>query len=142
MGPTRRAVRRMRWVLEDRRLTEEQRRGVLGPARRQWRPSIDDHRRYWSAYDWSRLGEEWTASPEWKHGLIEDVPRQVDTRRQGLSSGSDLLGVEDGSIEAVWSFDVFVHVAPGDQAAYLGEIARVLVCSTGGRARAAGRMQV
>lgn len=44
-----------------------------------------------------------------------------------LRSGSDLPGVEDGSIEAVWSFDVFVHVAPGDQAAYLGEIARVLV---------------
>ena len=34
--------------------------------------------------------------------------------------------MEDGSIEAVWSFDVFVHVAPGDQVAYLGEIARVL----------------
>ncbi len=43
-----------------------------------------------------------------------------------LSSGSDLPGVEDGSINAVWSFDVFVHVAPCDQAAYLGEIARVL----------------
>jgi SAM-dependent methyltransferase len=26
----------------------------------------------------------------------------------------------------VWSFDVFVHVAPRDQAAYLEEIARVL----------------
>ena len=34
-----------------------------------------------------------------------------------LSSGSDLPGVEDGSIEAVWSFDVFVHVAPSEQAA-------------------------
>jgi ubiquinone/menaquinone biosynthesis C-methylase UbiE len=43
-----------------------------------------------------------------------------------LCTGSDLPGVEDGSIEAVWSFDVFVHVAPGDQAAPLGEIARVL----------------
>jgi SAM-dependent methyltransferase len=43
-----------------------------------------------------------------------------------LSSGSDLPGVEDGSIDAVWSFDVFVHVAPLDQAAYLEEIARVL----------------
>jgi ubiquinone/menaquinone biosynthesis C-methylase UbiE len=44
-----------------------------------------------------------------------------------LSSGSDLPGVKGGSIDAVWSFDVFVHTAPGDQAAYLGEIARVLV---------------
>ena len=43
-----------------------------------------------------------------------------------LSSGSDLAGIPDGSIDAVWSFDVFVHVAPLDQAAYLEEIARVL----------------
>jgi SAM-dependent methyltransferase len=174
MGSTRRAARRLGWVLEDRRLTGEQRRGVLGPAHRQWRPPTDSHRRYWSAYDWSGLGEEWTASPEWKHGLIEDVlakwipdggvvleigpgagrwsevlvsrasrlvladvsERPLELCRERfngdtcieyvLSSGSDLLGVEDGSIEAVWSFDVFVHVAPGDQAAYLGEIARVL----------------
>jgi SAM-dependent methyltransferase len=43
-----------------------------------------------------------------------------------LSSGSDLPGVEDRSVDAVWSFDVFVHVAPVDQAGYLDEIARVL----------------
>lgn len=173
-GSTRRAVRRLGWVLEDRRLTGEQRRSVLGPAHRRWRPPTDDHSRYWSAYDWSGLGEEWTASPEWKHGLIEDVlakwipdggvvleigpgagrwsevllrraaelvlvdvserPLELcrgrfngDTRIQYiLSSGSDLPGVEDASIDAVWSFDVFVHVAPCDQAAYLEEIARVL----------------
>jgi ubiquinone/menaquinone biosynthesis C-methylase UbiE len=127
---------------------------VLGPAHRRWRPPIDSHRRYWSTYDWSELSEEWTASPEWKRGLIKDVlgrwildggvvleigpgagrwsevlasraSRLVladvseptlelcrerfngDTRIQYiLSSGSDLLGVENGSIEAVWSFDV------------------------------------
>ena len=39
-------------------------------------------------------------------------------------SGSDLSGVGDGSIDAMWSFDVFVHVSPRDQAAYLQEIAR------------------
>jgi len=43
-----------------------------------------------------------------------------------LSSGCDLPGVADSSIDAVWSFDVFVHVAPLDQAGYLAEIARVL----------------
>jgi ubiquinone/menaquinone biosynthesis C-methylase UbiE len=43
-----------------------------------------------------------------------------------ISSGCDLPGVEDGSIDAIWSFDVFVHVAPVDQAGYLDEIARVL----------------
>jgi ubiquinone/menaquinone biosynthesis C-methylase UbiE len=43
-----------------------------------------------------------------------------------LSSGSDIPGVADASVDAVWSFDVFVHVAPRDQAGYLGEVARVL----------------
>jgi ubiquinone/menaquinone biosynthesis C-methylase UbiE len=43
-----------------------------------------------------------------------------------LSSGNDLPGVSDSSIDAIWSFDVFVHVAPSDQAAYLDEVARVL----------------
>ena len=43
-----------------------------------------------------------------------------------LSSGNDLPGVADESVDAVWSFDVFVHVAPLDQAGYLAEAARVL----------------
>lgn len=43
------------------------------------------------------------------------------------SGGSDLPGVQDHSIDAVWSFDVLVHVAPLDLAGYLEEIARVLV---------------
>jgi SAM-dependent methyltransferase len=43
-----------------------------------------------------------------------------------LASGSDLPGVEDRSVDAIWSFDVFVHVAPVDQAGYLDELARVL----------------
>jgi SAM-dependent methyltransferase len=43
-----------------------------------------------------------------------------------LSDGASLAGVEDASVDAVWSFDVFVHIRPRDQAAYLAEIARVL----------------
>jgi len=43
-----------------------------------------------------------------------------------LSSGSDLPGVADSSVQAIWSFDVFVHVSPVDQAGYLAEVARVL----------------
>ena len=43
-----------------------------------------------------------------------------------LTDGSTIAGVGDASVDAVWSFDVFVHVAPPDQAGYLGEIARVL----------------
>jgi len=43
-----------------------------------------------------------------------------------LTEGASLLGVGDRKVDAVWSFDVFVHIAPADQAAYLSEIARVL----------------
>ncbi|HEX2411631.1 MAG TPA: class I SAM-dependent methyltransferase [Solirubrobacteraceae bacterium] len=43
-----------------------------------------------------------------------------------LSDGASLTGVGDAAADAVWSFDVFVYVAPADQAAYLAEIARVL----------------
>ena len=42
------------------------------------------------------------------------------------STGSTLPGVPDGSVDAVWSYDVFVHVAPTDVDGYLAEIARVL----------------
>jgi SAM-dependent methyltransferase len=43
-----------------------------------------------------------------------------------LSDGASLTGVDDDSVDAVWSFDVFVHIRPRDQAAYLTEITRVL----------------
>jgi SAM-dependent methyltransferase len=170
---TRRTVGRLGWAVQDRRLTREQSLCKLGPAHRRWRGPTD-HRRYWSAYDWGGRGEEWNASPEWKHALIDEVlskwiPEGVavleigpgagrwsealfarasalvladvserplelcrerfaddDRIRYVLSSGSDLPGVEDSSIDAVWSFDVFVHVAPCDQAGYLSETARVL----------------
>jgi SAM-dependent methyltransferase len=167
----RRAIDRLR----DWRLEREQARGVLGPAHRSWRGnSPDDNQDRWTRWDWAGLGEEWSASPEWKQGLIDDVllrvippggavleigpgggrwsvvlapraerlvlvdvtPRVLELCRERLgdlegvryvlSSGSDLPGVEDESVDAVWSFDVFVHVAPLDQARYLDEIARVL----------------
>ncbi len=153
IGSTRRAVGWLGLVLEDRCLNGEQRRGVLGPAHRWWRPrpmiTVGTGRLAIGA----RSGEEWTASPEWKHGLIEDVlarwipdggvvleigpgagvgrgfslrvrlgsladvsERRLELCRERfegdartqyvLCAGSDLPGVQDGSIEAVWSFDV------------------------------------
>ena len=120
------------------------------------------------------MGEEWTASEEWKQALVDEVllptipaggtvveigpgggrwsvllaPRSerlvlVDVAQRPLdlvaerlrdagnveyvlTDGSAVAGVADASVDAVWSFDVFVHVAPGDQAGYLAEIARVL----------------
>ncbi len=171
----RHALRRARWALEDRRLVREQRRVELGPAHRRWRGnSASENRARWDGWDWSAAGEEWTASPEWKQALIDDVlvshipggsavleigpgggrwteallarasrlvvvdvserPLELCRRRFAgaqnieylLCGGSDLAPVADESIDAVWSFDVFVHVAPADQASYLGEIARVL----------------
>jgi ubiquinone/menaquinone biosynthesis C-methylase UbiE len=43
-----------------------------------------------------------------------------------LGDGKSLAGIGDSTVDSVWSFDVFVHMAPVDQAAYLTEIARVL----------------
>lgn len=181
-GPLRRSAasargvpRRVRWALEDRRLTLEQRRGVLGPAHLAWSDnSAAENRKRWTEWDWGHGGEEWNVSQEWKRALIEDVlerwipegavvleigpgagrwsevlverssrlvlvdvserPLELCRQRLGdaadvelvLSSGTDLPGVATGSVDAIWAFDVFVHVAPPDQAAYLDEIARVL----------------
>jgi SAM-dependent methyltransferase len=171
----RHGARRLRWALEDRRLIAEQRGSVLGPAHLRWEGnSSADNRTRWTGWDWSRAGEEWTLSEEWKDALVDDVlkrwipggvvvlevgpgagrwsqvladrasrlilvdvserPLELCRERFGaddnveyvLSSGSDMPGVADGSVDAVWSFDVFVHVAPRDQAGYLGEVARVL----------------
>jgi SAM-dependent methyltransferase len=50
----------------------------------------------------------------------------VDSVECVLSDGASLTGIGNATADAVWSFDVFVHIAPADQAAYLAEIARVL----------------
>jgi ubiquinone/menaquinone biosynthesis C-methylase UbiE len=42
------------------------------------------------------------------------------------TSGSSLAGVADQSIDAIWSYDVFVHVDTEDAAAYVREFRRVL----------------
>jgi SAM-dependent methyltransferase len=170
-----RTARRVGERVEDTLLEIEGARGVFGPAHRAWRDnSADENRERWNRWDWSRLGEEWTASEPWKRALVDEVllptipaggtvveigpgggrwsvvlqPRAerlvlVDVAQRPLdlvaerlrdapnveyvlTDGSALLGVESERVDAVWSFDVFVHVAPGDQAGYLGEIARVL----------------
>jgi SAM-dependent methyltransferase len=84
-------------------------------------------------------GGRWSAvlAPRAERLVLVDVtPRVLELCRERLgdlphvayvrSHGSDLPGVADGSVDAVWSFDVFVHVAPLDQAGYLAELARVL----------------
>jgi SAM-dependent methyltransferase len=52
---------------------------------------------------------------------------EADNVEYSLSSGSDLRGTPDSVVDAIWSFDVFVHIAPVDQATYLAEVSRVLI---------------
>lgn len=68
--------------------------------------------------------------------LVDVTQRTLDLCRERLgdddrvsyvlSGGGAFPGVPDASVDSVWSFDVFVHVAPVEQAAYLTELARVL----------------
>ena len=169
-----RAAQRLAQRSEDVLLDIEGRRGVLGPAHAAWSDnSTDRNRALFEGWDWSMRGEEWSASEEWKQGLVDDVLLRVippggtvveigpgagrwsvhlvarvdrligvdlaqaplDALAERLGSkaecvvgdGRSLPGVADDTVDAVWSFDVFVHIAPADQAAYLAEIARVLV---------------
>jgi ubiquinone/menaquinone biosynthesis C-methylase UbiE len=43
-----------------------------------------------------------------------------------VNDGKTLAAVASGSVEGVWSFDVFVHIAPPDIRSYIAEIGRVL----------------
>ena len=43
-----------------------------------------------------------------------------------LGSGRDLAGIDSGSIDALWSFDVFVHINIAEVRGYAAEFARVL----------------
>jgi ubiquinone/menaquinone biosynthesis C-methylase UbiE len=168
-------ARRVTARLEDALFAIEGRRGVLGPAHRGFaRHEATGDSGVWAKWDWSRGGEEWTESPEWKESLVEHVLRGnippggtileigpganrwtdalhelaehlvlvestdevLDLSRSRFgeagevtyvrTTGADLPGVADDSVDSVWSFDVFVHLAPLDVASYLGEINRVL----------------
>jgi ubiquinone/menaquinone biosynthesis C-methylase UbiE len=43
-----------------------------------------------------------------------------------LTNGRSLPGIEDETIDFIWSYDTFVHINPSDTDAYLREFARVL----------------
>ena len=47
-------------------------------------------------------------------------------RRFLLGNGKDLSGIESGSIDALWSFDVFVHINKAEVASYVREFNRVM----------------
>jgi SAM-dependent methyltransferase len=167
-------LRKTTQLLQARMARLEQRHGLPG------RNGRAVNYRYWERWNWSRQGEEWTVSTEWKQALIDDVlhaylppqsmlveigpgagrwteallamarhlvvvdisDRCIDLCRQrfagapnielAVNDGKSLPGIASGSIDGVWSYDVFVHIALPDIEAYLAEISRVL--KPGGRA--------
>ncbi len=127
----------------------------------------------WSNWDWSKYGEEWSNTTEWKNSLVEHVlmpnvplgarvleigpgggrwtehlikrashltvvdltPTCIELCRERfkeysnieyfVNDGKSLDFIEDESIDCLWSWDVFVHIAPEDIQAYMKEIERV-----------------
>ena len=68
--------------------------------------------------------------------LVDITQRTLDLCRERLGDppdtsyvlgdGAGLGPIADSSVDLIWSFDAFVHVAPLDVAAYLDDFARVL----------------
>lgn len=52
--------------------------------------------------------------------------RQCPNVRFLRTEGAELTGVDDQSVDAIWSFDVFVHILREDVARYVREFRRVL----------------
>ncbi len=159
----------------DRRLVAvEQRKGLVEPwtinARRY---TSTENKQLWNTYDWSKQGEEWTKTPEWKERVIKEmllpnVPVDstvleigpgggrwtevlqarvkhlyvVDVSEQAIKLCRDRFGnnskieyfvgsgnrlpVPNSSVDAIWSYDVFVHINPLDAREYFQEFRRIL----------------
>ncbi|MGH3451697.1 MAG: class I SAM-dependent methyltransferase [Haloechinothrix sp.] len=84
-------------------------------------------------------GGRWTVElqPRVDSLVLADIsPRAIDICRERfadcgnvtylVTDGQSLLGVADESIDFVWSFDVFLHIAPVDHKGYLAEFFRVM----------------
>jgi ubiquinone/menaquinone biosynthesis C-methylase UbiE len=88
----------------------------IGPGAGRWSEALYDRAAKLIVVDVSERALELTRERLGDDGSVEYVH----------SSGSTLAGVPDESVDAVWSFDAFVHIAPPEVATYLDEIARVL----------------
>jgi SAM-dependent methyltransferase len=171
----------MRWFTDcvlgflDRRLASvERRKGLIEPwtisARRF---TTAENKQLWNGHDWSKHGEEWTRTPEWKETvvsrfLLPHVPEGVSVLEIGPGGGrwtevlqrrarqlyvvdvseqaiqlcrerfqacsnieyfvgtGRTLPLPNSSVEAIWSYDVFVHVNPVDARSYFHEFQRIL----------------
>jgi ubiquinone/menaquinone biosynthesis C-methylase UbiE len=88
----------------------------IGPGAGRWSVVLAQKSRQLVVVDVSQRALDLTKE---KFGPLEHVSYV-------LTEGNQLPGVDDDSIEFVWSFDVFVHVAARDQAEYLSELARAM----------------
>jgi SAM-dependent methyltransferase len=59
-------------------------------------------------------------------GACRERFRDAEHLELRIGNGRDLGGVTDGSVDAIWSFDVFVHINRRELRTYLPEMARVL----------------
>jgi ubiquinone/menaquinone biosynthesis C-methylase UbiE len=88
----------------------------IGPGAGRWtEPLLEDAREY-VGIDISSAAVNRCAERFSKHSQA----------RFSVGSGQDLAGVATQSIDAIWSFDVFVHINTADVDRYLAEFVRVL----------------
>ena len=84
----------LRWTpVVNRRLIElEQQRFIVGKSTVSSASHTEsDNRSVWDSYDWSRRGEEWTTSPEWKRALVDGL------LSRHLRPGSTVLEIGPGA---------------------------------------------
>lgn len=99
-------------------LRHETRALEIGPGGGKWTVRLAPRVRTLVAFDVARA-------------MIERTRARCEAERLSnvsfvLGDGHGLTGIPDGSIDLVFSYDVFVHIALEDTVAYIDELARVL----------------
>lgn len=118
-----------------------------GTAHREWEQRLFDHTfAPWFAPDATVVeigpgGGKWTVkiAPRVKSVVCFDVAEAMLKRTETrvaqdnltnvsfvLGNGLDMSAIPSGSVDVVFSYDVFVHIALEDTVAYLAEISRIL----------------
>jgi SAM-dependent methyltransferase len=88
----------------------------IGPGAGRWTEYLLERARRYEGIDISN------SCVEYCRNRFGDDSRATFT----LGSGHDLVNVADNSIDAIWSFDAFVHINATEVEGYIGEFARVL----------------
>lgn len=87
------AVRRRIGGIESKLISMERDRNIVAPwAVANLRFTTGDNRKWWNTHDWSRLGEEWTPSEEWKRAVVSRflmpyMPERVPLLEIGPGAG-------------------------------------------------------